>query len=107
MKNANFNCSSKVALGVTNLDTYQYKRFPWAIGTRLGFVTLLISTFVFYHDLKHPLREPWNTRTTPYEIWKEYHDDIIFDAPYYSILGYFDTRQEAKQFVQQHKLQEV
>ena len=50
---------------------------------------------VFYHDLKHPLREPWNTRTTPYEIWKEYHDDIIFDAPYYSILGYFDTRQEA------------
>ena len=60
---------------------------------------------VFYHDLKHPLREPWNTRTTPYEIWKEYHDDIIFDAPYYSILGYFDTRQEAKQFVQQHKLQ--
>ena len=61
---------------------------------------------VFYHDLKHPLREPWNTRTTPYEIWKEYHDDIIFDAPYYSILGYFDTRQEAKQFVQQHKLQE-
>ena len=62
---------------------------------------------VFYHDLKHPLREPWNTRTTPYEIWKEYHDDMIFDAPYYRILGYFDTRQEAKQFVQQHKLQEV
>ena len=58
---------------------------------------------VFFHDLKHPLRESWNTRTTPYEIWKEYHDDIIFDAPYYSILGYFDTRQEAKQFVQQHK----
>tara|TARA_R110000822_G_C15238698_1_gene486104 strand:+ start:345 stop:566 length:222 start_codon:yes stop_codon:yes gene_type:complete len=58
---------------------------------------------VFYHDLKHPLREAWDTSKSRYEIWKEYDHTMIWDAPYYKVLGYFDDKQEAKQFVQQHK----
>lgn len=51
---------------------------------------------VFYHDLKHPNK-------ARYEIWKEYDHTLIWDAPHYKVLGYFDDKQEAKQFVQQHK----
>lgn len=58
---------------------------------------------VFYHDLKHPLREPWNTRKSSYEIWKEYDDTLIWDAPYYKVLGYFDTKKQAKEFIQLHE----
>jgi len=59
---------------------------------------------VFYHDLKHPIHETtWYTNKARYEIWKEYDRTLIWDAPYYKVLGYFDDKQEAKQFVQQHK----
>lgn len=53
---------------------------------------------VFKNDLNHPLRESWST-AKQYEIWKEYHEDMIFDAPYYEILEYFDTRKEAQAYI--------
>ena len=59
---------------------------------------------VFYHDLKHPIHETtWYTNKNRYEIWKEYDDTLIWDAPYYSVLGYFDDKKQAKEFIQLHK----
>jgi len=59
---------------------------------------------VFYHDLKHPIHETaWYTNKNRYEIWKEYDDTLIWDAPYYKVLGYFDTKKQARQFIRLHK----
>jgi hypothetical protein len=62
---------------------------------------------VFKHDLKHPLRESWNKRKNQYEIWKEYDQTMIWDAPYYEVLGYFDTKKEAQAFVKTNPVEAV
>lgn len=61
---------------------------------------------VFKNKLDHPLLSfKYTKRKKPpqYEIWKEYHEDMIFDAPTYEILEYFDTRKEAQSYVRNIK----
>ena len=61
---------------------------------------------VFKNDLNHHLRESW-CKAKQYEIWKEYQEDMIFDAPYYEILEYFDTRKEALNYVRKLKNEKI
>ena len=46
------------------------------------------------------------TQQKEWEIIKEYDDTFLWDSVLYQA-WFFDTKTEAKQFVQQHKLQEV
>ena len=62
---------------------------------------------VFKHDFKHPhwiktLREykaKKIKKPSQYEIWREFDATIIWNSPIYKVLDYFDTKEEAKNFV--------
>jgi len=58
---------------------------------------------VFKNKLNHPYFKNSKRKIPQYEIWKEYHNDQIFDAPIYEILEYFDTRKEAQSYVRSLK----
>ena len=57
-----------------------------------------------YSELIQVLVKPATKKE--WEIIKEYDDTFLWDSVLYQA-WFFDTKTEAKQFVQQHKLQEV
>lgn len=54
---------------------------------------------VFKNKLDHPYFKNSIRKIPQYEIWKEYDETHIFDAPIYEILEYFDTRKNAQAYV--------
>ena len=68
---------------------------------------------VFKHDFNHPhwinLLRKYKAkkikRPSQYEIYKEFDDTIIWDSPTYQVLDYFDTREDAQDFVKLQKEQ--
>lgn len=61
---------------------------------------------VFKHDLKHP-ENKWRINRSPFEIWKEYDETFKHDSPTYEIMGYFDTRKAAQDFVKTNPVKAV
>ena len=61
---------------------------------------------VFKHDLKLP-ENKWRVNRSPFEIWKEYDETFKHDSAGYEIMGYFDTRKEAQDFVKTNPVEAV
>tara|TARA_R100000664_G_scaffold11634_1_gene18864 strand:- start:733 stop:939 length:207 start_codon:yes stop_codon:yes gene_type:complete len=61
---------------------------------------------VFKHDLKHP-ENKWRINRSPFEIWKEYDETFKHDSAGYEIMGYFDTRKEAQDFIKTNPVEAV
>ena len=61
---------------------------------------------VFKHDLKHP-ENSWRKNRSPFEIWKEYDETFKHDSAGYEIMGYFNTRKEAQDFIKTNPVEAV
>ena len=61
---------------------------------------------VFKWNKNHPMIDPMYPIKKEWEIVKEYDDTMIWNSVLYQT-WFFDTKTEAKQFVQQQKSQKV
>jgi len=51
---------------------------------------------VFKYDLKH-IENRWRKKS--FEIWKEFDENYIWNSPTYEVIGYFESKKDAQQFI--------